>query len=135
MIYTSNFARIKKLPAGIEPVSIARGAPWWFKGNECEALMPTEEILALDIAAYTPRFRALLSDLDPAQAARELDGCALLCWEAPNVKCHRRLVAEWLETALGIVVCEFGFERCATLPYDKMPTKHEWRASKIARRS
>jgi hypothetical protein len=31
----------------------------------------------------------------------------LLCWEAPGKFCHRRLVAAWLEDALGIDVPEY----------------------------
>lgn len=29
-----------------------------------------------------------------------------VCWEAPGEFCHRRLVAAWLETALGVTVPE-----------------------------
>jgi hypothetical protein len=48
----------------------------------------------------------VLSKLDPKQVAAELDGCILLCYEKDSTFCHRRIVAEWLEAALGIKVPE-----------------------------
>jgi hypothetical protein len=44
----------------------------------------------------------------------------MLCWEKPGEGCHRRICAEWLETALGIVVPEFGLPREDCLPYALM---------------
>lgn len=37
---------------------------------------------------------------------KELDGSVLLCWEKSGAFCHRRLVAEWLEDAVGEKVQE-----------------------------
>lgn len=41
--------------------------------------------------------------------ASELDGCVLLCHEKDSTYCHRRIVAEWLEVALGIKVPEMEY--------------------------
>jgi hypothetical protein len=47
----------------------------------------------------------------------------LLCWESFNVRCHRRLVAEWLEAKLGIVVPELDHARAESLPFSEQPSK------------
>jgi hypothetical protein len=41
------------------------------------------------------------------------------------VRCHQRLVAEWLEEKLGIVVPELGRERSESVPFAKQPSKWE----------
>jgi hypothetical protein len=38
-----------------------------------------------------------------------------------NVRCHRRLVAEWLEEKLEIVVPELGHERSGSTPFSEQP--------------
>ena len=40
MIYTTNYARIKKLPNNIIPISIAAKCPNWYKGQEYKKLAP-----------------------------------------------------------------------------------------------
>jgi hypothetical protein len=40
----------------------------------------------------------------------------MLCFEKFNEKCHRRLVASWLETSLWIVIPEFGHRREESCP-------------------
>jgi hypothetical protein len=47
----------------------------------------------------------------------------LLCWESFNVRCHRRLVAEWLEEKVGIVVPEVGHERAESIPFSEQRSK------------
>ena len=39
------------------------------------------------------------------------------------MRCHRRLVAEWLEEKLGIVVPELGHERAESVPFSEQPSK------------
>jgi hypothetical protein len=52
--------------------------------------------------------REVLDKLDPVKVFQELGSDAvLLCWEPPGKFCHRRLVAVWLEEALGIEVPEY----------------------------
>ena len=58
-------------------------------------------------AEYERRHRAeVLDGLDPAVVRRELgDDAILLCW-GPGAACRPRIVARWLEEALGIDVGE-----------------------------
>jgi hypothetical protein len=110
---TSNFARhnIEKFP---NAVSIARSSRW-FKGRRYQQLAPSRDLFTkylagmVDEAAYAIEYqRDVLSKLDPAKVAEDLGSDAvLLCWEAPGKFCHRRLVAAWLEEALGVEVPEY----------------------------
>jgi len=63
----------------------------------------------VDEAAYAIEYqRDVLCKLDAAKVVEDLGSDAvLLCWEAPGKFCHRRLVAAWLEEALGIEVPEY----------------------------
>jgi hypothetical protein len=75
-------------------------------------------------------YRKQLDLLDAKQVAEDLGPDAiLLCWESFNVRCHRRLVAEWLEEKLGIVVPELEHERAESLPFNKQPSKWDVRPS------
>ena len=59
---------------------------------------------AKDPELFDREYRKQLESLDAKQVAEDLAPDAiLLCWESFNVRCHRRLVAEWLEEKLGIV--------------------------------
>jgi hypothetical protein len=111
---TSYFANRK---AAAEPgaVSIARWPPrWWGSRRRYLALAPSEDLLKRAKAGmpwpdYIEEYRRdVLGRLDPAAVYTELGPDAiLLCWEAPGRDCHRRLIAEWLEKALGIEVPEY----------------------------
>ena len=133
-VYTSNFARLKRLRAEtrIVPLGIAVGPPSWYKGNSYPALAPSRPMLKMSLADYKVAFTSQLHRLNPEVVLDELrqharavnaPGVALLCWESPNVSCHRRLVAEWLESQCGITVCEYGFDRQSIMEYDAMPEK------------
>lgn len=51
--------------------------------------------------------RQVLTKVDPQTIARIYGEYAiLLCWEAKEKFCHRRIVAEWLERELNIEVPE-----------------------------
>lgn len=39
------------------------------------------------------------------------------------MRCHRRLVAEWLEEKLGIFVLEVGHERAESIPFSEQRSK------------
>ena len=39
------------------------------------------------------------------------------------MRCHRRLMAEWLEEKLGIVVSELDHERSESIPFSEQPSK------------
>lgn len=108
MIVTSYFAKYKK----DNGVSIALSPPSWFKGITFHELNPTWDMLVKykndgDEQAYREAYHTLiLSKLDPQQVFDKLNGKVLLCWEKAGVFCHRRIVAEWLSTALNIDVPE-----------------------------
>jgi hypothetical protein len=120
-ILTSSFANVKKLPAGLVPVSIACGAPRWFRGHKEPRLAPTRAMLKMQKPEYDRHFAAILAQLDPVALGQELPaGAVLCCWEKPDEWCHRRLVAEWLEQALGIEVPEFGLARADCIAYRDM---------------
>ncbi len=108
MITTSNFAI-----SGADPraVSIARGNPRAYRGKRYIRLAPTWAMLKLDETTYRIQFAEILAQLDPQQVFNDLVELAgpdaiLLCWEKAGRFCHRRLVAGWLESNLGIQVPE-----------------------------
>jgi hypothetical protein len=121
-MFTSYFANVKKLPADLVPVSIARGSPRWFTGRKELRLAPTWAMLKMTKPDYDAHFAEILAKLDPTEVYQTLgENAVLLCWEKPGDACHRRLVAEWIERHLGIEVPEFEFERNACPAYDEMP--------------
>jgi len=79
---------------------------------------------AKDPELFDREYRKQLDSLDAKQVAEDLGPNAIiLCWESFNVRCHRRLVAEWLEEKLGIVVPELGHERSESIPFSEQPSK------------
>lgn len=105
-MFTSNFARSSNHP---DAVAISQGVPRWYTGRRYIKLSPSRELLKItDDDLYTKRYKAeVLALLDPKEVYRELgENAILLCWEKAGDFCHRRLVAEWLEQALGIDVPE-----------------------------
>lgn len=121
-MFTSNYARIKRLPQDHIIIAISRKPPYWYKGRVELDLAPTSDMLKMSRQDYDAAFQQLLSRLDPAETLSRLgENCVLLCYESPNTWCHRRAVAEWFETNLGIVVPEFGFPREEILPYSALP--------------
>jgi hypothetical protein len=115
MIQTSYFAKAANLP---NAVAISQGIPEWYTGARYKPLAPSWEIIHLkDHELYKKRYcKEVLSKLDPNQVAADLDGRILLCHEKDSTHCHRRIVAEWLEAALGIKVPEMD------LAEKKMPS-------------
>lgn len=107
-IYTSYFARAKRLPDGIVPVSISLWPPRDYSGARTQLLAPSKGILSEykanpDWGRYVERFSAeILSQRDAAAVIGILEGMSggkdvcLLCFEKDPSACHRSLVAEWL---------------------------------------
>lgn len=121
-MFTSNFARMKKIEAPLEPVAISRGIPTWFKGRRELILAPTWAMLQAGwtMQEFAERFRERLDKLDPGEVVERLtDNAVLLCWERPAVKCHRRIVADWLHDTLGLVVPELHLGTVAR--FDVLP--------------
>jgi hypothetical protein len=109
MIRTSNFGLCGTHP---DAVSISGYAPDWFQGPQYRKLAPkldffTQYKLDHDTVAYTKQFNArVLGVLEPEKVFADLDNKILLCYERPGLFCHRRLVAGWMETELGVLVPE-----------------------------
>lgn len=121
-MYTSHFGNLKNIPAELQPVGIARGTPRGFRGRSLKTLAPTWAMLKLSREEYDDQFDAILEKLDAQEVFDELgENAVLLCWEAAGFWCHRRRVAEWLETALGISIPELGFARDECAPYRELP--------------
>jgi len=108
---TSNFSRSGSHP---EAVAISRTRPRGWTGRIFEPLAPPWRLLSaaksgeIDEAEYIRRYKEeVLSSLDPAAVYADLgEDAVLLCWERAGAFCHRRLVAEWFEEELGILVPE-----------------------------
>jgi hypothetical protein len=125
-VLTSYFGDLKKIPAGMVPVCIARGRPRFFSGRVELALAPTREMLKMPREDYDRHFLEMLTHLDPKTVYDRLgENAVMLCYEKPGEGCHRRIVAEWLEKALGIEIPELGLPRAQALAYNATPWKAE----------
>lgn len=98
------------------------------------ALAPARRLLtAKDSELFDREYRKQLDGLDARQVSQDLGpDVVLLCWESFNVRCHRRLVAEWLEEKLGIVVSELGHERAESMPFSEQRSKWDTKPSEDA---
>lgn len=98
------------LPNGI---SISVSDPCWFDGDSYPELKPTYNILLRykkdhDKILYTETYKKeILQYLDPILIWNDLKNKTLLCWEKPDMFCHRRIVAEWLEKELKVSIPEY----------------------------
>ena len=113
---TSNFSVSGKLP---NAVAISQGVPKGWQGKRYLALAPSWDLVKeKDEAVYAARYQVeVLAKLDPETVAQELGTDAvLLCWEKAGEFCHRRLVAAWLQEALGIDVHELAAKKAEPLP-------------------
>lgn len=119
-MYTSNYAKLKKIiQAGLRPVGISIGLPKSYTGDREVRLAPTWAMLKMERSDYERHFHKILTRLNAEELYATLGNDAvLLCFCKHNKDwCHRRIVAEWFENQLGIIVPEFGFDRSETLPY------------------
>lgn len=110
MIYTSYFAKLKKLPPNVVPISICGKAPDWYDRLQYKKLAPKYSFFSEwkkngDNNYYIEHFNdEVLSTLSPQTVYNELmklsggKDIALICYEKPTDFCHRHLVAEWLTT-------------------------------------
>lgn len=110
MIYTSSFFHY----SGPNGVSIAAKSPDWFQGDHCRILAPPLYLVYnykkhQDETFYRILYHnKVLARLNPADVYSMLDGKVLLCYEQPGDFCHRRLVAEWFLSELGVMVPEWS---------------------------
>ncbi|MFZ2088591.1 MAG: hypothetical protein WAU47_08455 [Desulfobaccales bacterium] len=107
MIFTSNFKNAGHLP---QAVAISRGLPRGWRGRAYRPLAPTWGLVKITHQVQFIRlYRAqVLDKLDARQVLRDLgsDDFIMLCWEYPEVFCHRRVVAAWLKKDMGREVPE-----------------------------
>lgn len=122
MIYTSYYARIRKFPAHMVPVSISRGVPKGYDGLCYAALAPHWETVsgykknASANPAYWEKWydeqyrQTVLDKLEPDKVAAELQEMVgegktpvLVCYEKSEDFCHRKLVAQWFGRANHMV--------------------------------
>lgn len=64
-------------------------------------------------------YRQVLSKLNPREVLEYLKNRIMMCYEDPNLFCHRHIVAAWLETELGITVPEVKFENGLLIPIER----------------
>lgn len=118
-IYTSYFAKLKKIPEDIVRISICGKAPDWYDGIQYKKVAPKYGFFQewkknQDNDFYIEHFNAeVLDNLVAKNVYEDLsnlsDGkdCVLICYEKSEDFCHRHLVAGWLNQKLGINIEEY----------------------------
>ena len=115
MIYTTYFAKLKKLPKNIIPIAICAKPPNGYTGLIYRPLAPKFDFfqkykIAGDVEEFTENYIGqVLNRLNPVSVVTNLyyqlglapNTCdiALVCFEKSADFCHRHLVAEWLTAA------------------------------------
>jgi len=103
----------RAISIALKPPNGSRGQPK-YEGRVYDKLYPSPELILAYKAdeitkeEYTKRYtEETLSKLDPAIVYKELgEDSILLCFEEPGKFCHRRIAAQWMETALGVSIPE-----------------------------
>lgn len=108
MIYTSYFAKMRKLPEDIVAVAICGGVPSWYKGLVYRYLNPEYNSFKQykedgNEEVFSEKYKSLvLERLNVSETVQNLyklsggyDVC-LLCYEKSDSFCHRHLVRDWL---------------------------------------
>lgn len=127
VIYTTYFAKLKKLPKNIVVIPISNSIPGASREGtsysdmanmKYKKLVPPWYVVKAykengDKEQYIRDYKRLVLDhLDPHQVVRDIknvvgyNDAALVCYEKSGDFCHRNLVAEWLRNA-GYDVCEW----------------------------
>ena len=116
-IFTSNYARHAQNPNAF---AISRKAPDWYHGEEIQSLAPSWDIIMpyrdgrLGREGYKTQYIELLKSrkLTAKGIVESIpDGAILLCYEAQNEFCHRRVLADWIEKETGFVIPEWQNEK------------------------
>ena len=119
-IYTTYFAKLKKLPNDIVAVPISNSIPGVTRENESQSDLANRKYKKLvppwyvvkaykengDEQQYIADYKKLVLDnLEPHEVVKCLknivgyNDVALVCYEKSGDFCHRHLVAEWLRNA------------------------------------
>lgn len=119
-IYTSYYAKSKKIPADIVRISIAAKAPQYYDGIEYKKVSPKYGFFMKwkenhDNDFYVEHFYSeVLGILNPKTVYQDLENlsggkdCVLLCYEKSTDFCHRHLVADWLNKQLNLEIEEWS---------------------------
>lgn len=119
-IYTSYFAKCRKIPDDIVKISIASKPPNGYNGVEYKQLAPKSSFFFKwkenhDNDYYIRCFsEQVLDKLIPEDVYKDFQSLGngkdvvLLCYEKPENFCHRHLVAKWLSYNLGIKIEEWS---------------------------
>jgi hypothetical protein len=115
MIYTTYFAKLKKLPENIIHIAICAKPPVGYNGHIYRALATKYDFFAKykidgNAKEFTENYVGqVLNQLNPVKVVTELyyqlglapNTCdiALVCFEKSTDFCHRHLVGEWLREA------------------------------------
>lgn len=103
-IYTSYYGNYKELAKhNIHIIGISRGKPKnIYISKKIQELAPRWEMLKMSDKEYDKHYLKILDNLDPKEIIKKIitlgDGksVALCCYEKPTDKCHRHMVAKWL---------------------------------------
>ena len=119
-IYTTYFAKLKKLPSDVVPVPISNSIPgvdrentsyYSLSANKYQKLVPPWYVVKAykengDQEQYIKDYKRLILDrLNPEDVVEHLkniagyNDVALVCYEKSGDFCHRNIVAEWLRNA------------------------------------
>lgn len=105
-------------------VAISAKPPDWYVGVTYPLLAPSWDLIngvksgSMSEDEYTERYLKLLKKrgASPYRTLSDLgDQAILLCFETPDKFCHRRIVADWIEFTLGIVVPEISLIKQPTI--------------------
>ena len=98
-------------------VSIAGLAPKEFKEKfpnyrVYKSLVPPKQLVSdyksgkINEKEYTRIYKDQIFKLDPIDVYYDLKSSVILCWEKPGEFCHRRLIASWISSTMGIIIEE-----------------------------
>lgn len=113
MIYTTYFAKLKKLPENTVPIAICKWVPEALRLSVYQylELAPSADFFheykrTGDTEKFTECYKErILSKLNPHYVVKALTDwvggkdIALVCYEKSTDFCHRHLVADWLREA------------------------------------
>ena len=118
-IYTSYYAKAKRIPKNIVRIAISGKSPEGYEGIEYKKVAPKYGFFMEwkrnhDNNFYIEHFNAeVLDKLNPNEVYEDLErlsggnDCVLLCYEKSDAFCHRHLVADWLNETLDLSVEEW----------------------------
>lgn len=97
----------------LNKIAISRTIPCNLEYNiiKYDKLIPTWEMINLknDANKYTELYYSqILNKLNPIDVINDLRNCLLLCWEKPNIFCHRHIITEWIKNNTNIIILELN---------------------------